>query len=150
MIRRPPRSTRTDTLFPYTTLFRSIAEARNSGALPDQCSQQEILRIFDTKLPTALRVLRQLADLGLVERKPGNGWSFAQLINSADARTDSYAFRSIVEPAGLLEPSFELDMDWLDRSRDEHQAFRKLRWRDQIGQASWRGRVCQTGEITGG
>src|SRR3546814_20770143 len=26
MIRRPPRSTRTDTLFPYTTLFRSSAE----------------------------------------------------------------------------------------------------------------------------
>src|SRR3546814_12854954 len=25
MIRRPPRSTRTDTLFPYTTLFRSIS-----------------------------------------------------------------------------------------------------------------------------
>src|SRR3546814_15391121 len=25
MIRRPPRSTRTDTLFPYTTLFRSAA-----------------------------------------------------------------------------------------------------------------------------
>src|SRR3546814_7701566 len=30
MIRRPPRSTRTDTLFPYTTLFRS--EARRRGA----------------------------------------------------------------------------------------------------------------------
>src|SRR3546814_10054760 len=27
MIRRPPRSTRTDTLFPYTTLFRSIGTA---------------------------------------------------------------------------------------------------------------------------
>src|SRR3546814_16637301 len=27
MIRRPPRSTRTDTLFPYTTLFRSISIA---------------------------------------------------------------------------------------------------------------------------
>src|SRR3546814_16341691 len=27
MIRRPPRSTRTDTLFPYTTLFRSVALA---------------------------------------------------------------------------------------------------------------------------
>src|SRR3546814_13297839 len=27
MIRRPPRSTRTDTLFPYTTLFRSILGA---------------------------------------------------------------------------------------------------------------------------
>src|SRR3546814_15655733 len=29
MIRRPPRSTRTDTLFPYTTLFRSEAGGRN-------------------------------------------------------------------------------------------------------------------------
>src|SRR3546814_7916000 len=28
MIRRPPRSTRTDTLFPYTTLFRSIVDER--------------------------------------------------------------------------------------------------------------------------
>src|SRR3546814_12983957 len=28
MIRRPPRSTRTDTLFPYTTLFRSAANRR--------------------------------------------------------------------------------------------------------------------------
>src|SRR3546814_11554662 len=27
MIRRPPRSTRTDTLFPYTTLFRSLHDA---------------------------------------------------------------------------------------------------------------------------
>src|SRR3546814_7334699 len=30
MIRRPPRSTRTDTLFPYTTLFRSAPQARPS------------------------------------------------------------------------------------------------------------------------
>src|SRR3546814_4989364 len=30
MIRRPPRSTRTDTLFPYTTLFRSV-----DGPFPD-------------------------------------------------------------------------------------------------------------------
>src|SRR3546814_10873026 len=29
MIRRPPRSTRTDTLFPYTTLFRSVKLALN-------------------------------------------------------------------------------------------------------------------------
>src|SRR3546814_10256612 len=29
MIRRPPRSTRTDTLVPYTTLFRSISEVRS-------------------------------------------------------------------------------------------------------------------------
>src|SRR3546814_1859434 len=31
MIRRPPRSTRTDTLFPYTTLFRSPRKLRTAG-----------------------------------------------------------------------------------------------------------------------
>src|SRR3546814_7784123 len=31
MIRRPPRSTHTDTLFPYTTLFRSIVGRRGYG-----------------------------------------------------------------------------------------------------------------------
>src|SRR3546814_2272914 len=33
MIRRPPRSTRTDTLFPYTTLFRSPNETRRYASL---------------------------------------------------------------------------------------------------------------------
>src|SRR3546814_3780610 len=32
MIRRPPRSTRTDTLFPYTTLFRSAEDRVARGA----------------------------------------------------------------------------------------------------------------------
>src|SRR3546814_5568578 len=34
MIRRPPRSTRTDTLFPYTTLFRSAGIPSNKRASP--------------------------------------------------------------------------------------------------------------------
>src|SRR3546814_16101546 len=45
MIRRPPRSTRTDTLFPYTTLFRStrghrnpaLSEPRNRRQFPESC-----------------------------------------------------------------------------------------------------------------
>src|SRR3546814_20846378 len=32
MIRRPPRSTRTDTLFPYTTLFRSLAKVADQDS----------------------------------------------------------------------------------------------------------------------
>src|SRR3546814_1656593 len=34
MIRRPPRSTRTDTLFPYTTLFRSLGACYSSDFFP--------------------------------------------------------------------------------------------------------------------
>src|SRR3546814_6910248 len=39
MIRRPPRSTRTDTLFPYTTLFRSGTSQRRS-LLREQLDQR--------------------------------------------------------------------------------------------------------------
>src|SRR3546814_6713977 len=36
MIRRPPRSTRTDTLFPYTTLFRSVFEDHIDEAVAEE------------------------------------------------------------------------------------------------------------------
>src|SRR3546814_9431999 len=39
MIRRPPRSTRTDTLFPYTTLFRSVGTGRHAEPA-DQAGDQ--------------------------------------------------------------------------------------------------------------
>src|SRR3546814_2605448 len=39
MIRRPPRSTRTDTLFPYTTLFRSGTERKALRPLPTMSSR---------------------------------------------------------------------------------------------------------------
>src|SRR3546814_1628937 len=36
MIRRPPRSTRTDTLFPYTTLFRSLRHVADAILVAEQ------------------------------------------------------------------------------------------------------------------
>src|SRR3546814_9393617 len=41
MIRRPPRSTRTDTLFPYTTLFRSM------GYQEDMAQAGRLIRDYD-------------------------------------------------------------------------------------------------------
>src|SRR3546814_10470304 len=40
MIRRPPRSTRTDTLFPYTTLFRSARSCPARAATLRSCSRE--------------------------------------------------------------------------------------------------------------
>src|SRR3546814_19601593 len=37
MIRRPPRSTRTDTLFPYTTLFRSLEQIKTNATHTGVC-----------------------------------------------------------------------------------------------------------------
>src|SRR3546814_11364071 len=49
MIRRPPRSTRTDTLFPYTTLFRSKKRPRFSSEMHDHLYQISDYRKYTTK-----------------------------------------------------------------------------------------------------
>src|SRR3546814_14431269 len=48
MIRRPPRSTRTDTLFPYTTLFRSIGRHARSRRQEGRCRARlrQSLRLY--------------------------------------------------------------------------------------------------------
>src|SRR3546814_6276922 len=48
MIRRPPRSTRTDTLFPYTTLFRS------AGLSPAHIAKEEANPEFGRRLRKAI------------------------------------------------------------------------------------------------
>src|SRR3546814_8374339 len=68
MIRRPPRSTRTDTLFPYTTLFRSFGLEAGNG------SRLQFLELIDEegrRLAADLRILLAAApgDLGELEDK---------------------------------------------------------------------------------
>src|SRR3546814_12389783 len=45
---RPPRSTRTDTLFPYTTLFRSRSVERRDGAVPQAAGRRGGPRLMGT------------------------------------------------------------------------------------------------------
>src|SRR3546814_9288426 len=71
MIRRPPRSTRTDTLFPYTTLFRSAPTAVSAsdfdmalyGLLRDDITLAEApdklsARVLDTLLASSRTIMR--------------------------------------------------------------------------------------------
>src|SRR3546814_11246483 len=59
MIRRPPRSTRTDTLFPYTTLFRSADAHERIDLLSERdgveqcrvtCDHAAVLKLLDAPL----------------------------------------------------------------------------------------------------
>src|SRR3546814_13501355 len=60
MIRRPPRSTRTDTLFPYTTLFRSVDDRRIVRPCPVRRSHQLVAPIEETgrQIPKRIHHMR--------------------------------------------------------------------------------------------
>src|SRR3546814_11906064 len=69
MIRLPPRSTRTDTLFPYTTLFRSaVVCAANLVALA------EALFDLNARDPRDRHLVRGLDELGLEAEAAQDGW----------------------------------------------------------------------------
>src|SRR3546814_11089836 len=72
MIRRPPRSTRTDTLFPYTTLFRSelqhLALAAGKRLEPGAKGSELILLLFQSPV-FSKRAGYGLQDILVADRK---------------------------------------------------------------------------------
>src|SRR3546814_1574678 len=77
MIRRPPRSTRTDTLFPYTTLFRSSANAGNVATpATDDYRGEEIIVTAQKRVESAQKVpiaITALSQKNLEEQKIEGG-----------------------------------------------------------------------------
>src|SRR3546814_12768285 len=111
MIRRPPRSTRTDTLFPYTTLFRSpLARTVSDIALflsitqgPDERDIQSLKPALDVKIPVpadarGLRIALPM-DLGYAWVHPEVE---AGVRGAADAPRD----------AGAVDAEVDLGWDW--------------------------------------
>src|SRR3546814_8822101 len=76
MIRRPPRSTRTDTLFPYTTLFRS---AHHSGALhADTVRRSRIVPVravhqYSSQLPSRFQGSKTISPGTFARREDDRG-----------------------------------------------------------------------------
>src|SRR3546814_9551424 len=74
MIRRPPRSTRTDTLFPYTTLFRSEVGDQsgafaNDMVLAQRVFERDIEAVDDIPMAARLCVLRFDRALRIIRRE---------------------------------------------------------------------------------
>src|SRR3546814_19419435 len=137
MIRRPPRSTRTDTLFPYTTLFRSdlahligAVDLGGAGAEPDFSDDAQRHRA------AALRGDRQILDRRqpfsriLVQGHPYRALAVGQrefrdvLVDLAEGR----------DPACLAQCR-----------RGYPQVGGMVEARPESGRASWRERVCRLG-----
>ena len=99
----------------------AIARDRLRGTLDDEMSEADLMRRYGVTRAVLIRVLRQLAEAGMVERKRGHGWSFLPALSDAHGLRDSYHFRAIIEPAALLEPGFRPDPEWLRSIRARHE-----------------------------
>src|SRR3546814_16538526 len=105
MIRRPPRSTRTDTLFPYTTLFRSSSSKRSSSMKKKLTEAQLIKRDAGRNIgEELLKAVREI--------KAGKtGRLFNVEVNEDDEARTKHG-RSQADFAGLLGFSLSKTPAW--------------------------------------
>lgn len=106
-----------------------IAEDRVMRRLPEEVSEADLMRRYAVSRPFLLRVLTRLAEIAMVERKPGHGWSFLPTIQDGQARAESFAFRLMLEPAALTQPGYALPPGWIAGMRQRHEAVLSRPWK---------------------
>src|SRR3546814_12678067 len=111
MIRRPPRSTRTDTLFPYTTLFRSISGGvvlmEKDGLTAYMSYLQMVIIVLTIVLMAAFSYLIAKTSLGRAQRACEQDRKMASLLGVNVDRTISLTFvigAALAAVAGLMVP----------------------------------------------
>src|SRR3546814_16168919 len=110
MIRRPPRSTRTDTLFPYTTLFRS------RSTLHDWQKRGEVIALLSGARKHAFPLEQ------FVDGRPVQGISDVLEIAGNPRR----AWLWLVQQSPLLGEQRPIDLLKLDRRQDVAEAARTV------------------------
>src|SRR3546814_17441451 len=125
MIRRPPRSTRTDTLFPYTTLFRSACGWRLYMARGGRS-----------------------ADAAVVHRGAARAYRLSDGARGADPAAGRGGGAARADLAARIARRAELSAE-LPRGHGDHRTARKPGdARGRIGRASGGGKVCTDVEIS--
>lgn len=106
---------------PDDPLYLRIASARQTGSLPDEINEAELMRRFKVARSTLRKTLARIAEEGWMEQRVGTGWSFLPMLDSSAAYEETYLFRQSIEPAGVLSPWFSADRTCLEELKREQE-----------------------------
>jgi len=104
---------------PADEIYLRVAEDRLDDELPARVTEAFLARRYDLTRAQVNDLLLRISREGWIERLPGRGWEFLPVLNSMEGYVDSFRFRLLVEPAAIMEPTFELDRDMLLARRAE-------------------------------
>jgi DNA-binding GntR family transcriptional regulator len=105
--------------------YYQIAGDRVRGILKGHVSEVELRTTYGISRDKLIKILIRMSQEGWVERRPGNGWNFLPILNSADALDQSFRFRIALETAALLEPTYHVDAALFAVLRKEQEALIK-------------------------
>ncbi len=134
VVNNPPRLAEavplTSTTDEDDPVYLQIAHDRLAGELPERTTENELMRRYKLTRSRLGAVLLRIANEGWIERLPGNGWLFLPVLTPGSVYDQGYRLRILMEPAAILEPSYQLNEPMLRKCREEQRAFAE-------GSAAW-------------
>ncbi|GAL22754.1 transcriptional repressor of aerobactin receptor iutR [Vibrio maritimus] len=90
------------------------------GEIESAFSEKELQERYSASRGEVHRALLLLETDGILRRSPGYKWHLDGVLNTLERHTESYRCRLIFEPAGLLEPSWKLNLKAFEECRERH------------------------------
>ncbi|MFJ4458346.1 GntR family transcriptional regulator [Pseudomonas sp. NPDC089392] len=106
----------------FEDFYLRVVDDVLAGEISTSFFEAELLRKYDVPRGQLLKVLNRLANEGMIERNPGQGWSINSFLHDSEAHIQSYRFRMAIEPAALLEPGYKVDTAAFAKARRIQQA----------------------------
>lgn len=100
-----------------TDEYQTLAADWLKNEIPEEVTEQFLRQKYDWTKARVGELLVRAAREGWAERKEGYGWRFLPVAKTPEAFDEIYRFRMAIEPAAMLEPSFELDHKVLAEQR---------------------------------
>jgi len=97
--------------------YQRLADDWLIDRLPEEVTEQFLRQHYGWTKARVNDLLVRAAREGWAERKEGYGWRFLPVAKTPGAFDEIYRFRMAIEPAAMLEPSFELDRTVLIEQR---------------------------------
>lgn len=95
--------------------YYQLADDWLKEVIPPLVTEQFVRERYGLSKVQVSDVLRRGVEVGWIDRKPGYGWRLLDVAKTPEALEQIYRFRQIVEPAGLLEPTFQIDRPTMKR-----------------------------------
>ncbi|MGE8059008.1 FCD domain-containing protein [Pseudomonas sp. NPDC089547] len=106
---------------PFEDLYLRMVDDVLAGDIATSFFEAQLLRKYDVPRGQLLKVLNRLANEGMIERNPGQGWTINHFLHDAEAHIQSYRFRMAIEPAALLEPTYKVNSAAFAKARKTQQ-----------------------------
>jgi len=103
-------------------LADAILRDRAAQRLDENVTVSALTRRYNHDRSAVLKALRKLEIDRLIDKAPGQSWTFRQPMDAPSARAQSYDLRLLLEPAAIVETGFRLDVARAATLRQEMEA----------------------------